>query len=125
MLNEEIQDFTAEKNIEFLISYIREKYSSLLQGSVVKSAEKLVLANGRVNYKIYFKSDLQTIKFIVYYEPVFKRVLEVRSYPFETGKSFTQISLDSLVHDPYFKKVDTAIKEKHRADASDCEVLKV
>lgn len=122
---EVIQDFNAEKNIEFLISYIREKYSSLLEGSVIKSAEKLVLANGRVNYKIYFKSDLQSIKFIVYYEPVFKRVLEVRSYNFETGKSFTQISLDRLVNDPYFKKVDTAVKGKHKSEVSNCEVLKV
>lgn len=122
---EEIKDFKSEKNIEFLLNYIREKYTSVLEGAVVKSAEKLLLANGRVNYKIYFKSELQTIKFIVYYEPVFKRVLEVRSYPFETGKGFMQIALSNLVSDPYFKKVDSAIKDKHRADVSDCEVLKV
>lgn len=35
----------------------------------------MTLASGRVNYKLFFKSDFGTTKFIAYYEPEYKRIL--------------------------------------------------
>jgi hypothetical protein len=74
-------------------------------------AQSIVLESGRINYKLYFKMDSQTIKYIVYYEPDYKRVLEVKDTSFLIGGKYTSIPSDQQVSDPYFRKLDTYIRQ--------------
>ncbi len=63
-----IEDIAADSNIEFLLTYLRSKYEQLREASL-SEAQSIVLGSGRINYKLYFKKDGQTVKYIVYYEP--------------------------------------------------------
>lgn len=51
-------------------------------------AQSIILGSGRINYKLYFKKDGQTVKYIVYYEPEYKRVLEVKGTSFLIGGNY-------------------------------------
>lgn len=61
-----IEDVSLDSNIDFLVNYLKKKYETLRDASL-NEAQSLVLQSGRINYKLYFKKDSQTIKYIVYY----------------------------------------------------------
>jgi hypothetical protein len=105
-----INDVSIDGNIDFLLDYLRKKYESLKSASLTE-AQSIVLESGRINYKFYFKKDSQTVKYIVYYEPEYKRVLEVKGTAFLIGADFTSIPRDQQVNDPYFRKLDTYIRQ--------------
>ena len=65
------------------------------------------------------------MKFIVFYEPKFQRIIQIRTFTFEIGGSYTPMNLDELVHDPYFRKIDQYIKEKHPFVAGGSSVISV
>lgn len=61
-------------NLDFITTYLKQKYESLKDVSLIE-AQQIILNNGRINYKLYFKREGVTVKYIVYYEPEYKRVL--------------------------------------------------
>lgn len=77
-----------------------------------------MLENSNINYKLYFKKDTQTVKYIVYYEPDYKRVLEVKSTSFAIGNKYTYVPTDKQVSDPYFRKLDTYIRQNREIISS-------
>lgn len=105
-----IEDVTIDSNIDFLLDYLKKKYDSLRDASLTE-AQSIVLESGRINYKFYFKKDTQTIKYIVYYEPEYKRVLEVKGTSFLIGDKFNFVAKEQQVVDPYFRKLDTYIRQ--------------
>ena len=64
-----------------------------------------------MNYKLYFKKDSNTYKFIVYYEADYKRIIEVKGTNFAIGDKFTQVPREKQINDPYFRKLDTYIRQ--------------
>lgn len=76
-----IEDFSLDSNIDFITTYLRQKHDSLKDASLIE-AQEIILQNGRINYKLYYKKDATTVKYIVYYEPEYKRVLEVKGTSF-------------------------------------------
>jgi hypothetical protein len=105
-----VEDISADSNIDFLLTFLRTKYEQLREASL-SEAQSIVLGSGRINYKLYFKKDGQTVKYIVYYEPEYKRVLEVKGTAFLIGGKFTPIPTDQQVSDPYFRKLDTYVRQ--------------
>lgn len=79
-----IEDFSMDANLDFLTNYLKQKYDSLKDASLIE-AQQITLENGRINYKLYYKKDSETVKYIVYYEPEYKRVLEVKGTNFNIG----------------------------------------
>lgn len=69
-----ITDFSMDGNLDFITNYLKHKYDSLKDSSLIE-AQEITLGNGRINYKIYLKKDAETVKYIVYYEPEYKRIL--------------------------------------------------
>lgn len=105
-----IEDITVDSNIDFLLDYLKKKYDTLRDASLTE-AQSIILESGRINYKLYFKKDTQTIKYIVYYEPEYKRVLEVKGTSFLIGDKFNFVPREQQVIDPYFRKLDTYIRQ--------------
>jgi hypothetical protein len=105
-----IEDVTIDANIDFLMDYLKKKYDTLRDASLTE-AQSIVLESGRINYKFYFKKDTQTIKYIVYYEPEYKRVLEVKGTSFSIGDKYTFVPREQQITDPYFRKLDTYIRQ--------------
>ena len=85
-------------------------------------AQEIVLGNGRINYKLYYKKDGETVKYIVYYEPEYKRVLEVKGTSFNIGQKYTFVEKDKQVVNPYFRKLDTYIRQ-NRESLGDASVM--
>lgn len=107
-----LENFTGDKNVEFILSYLKEHYN-FVENSILQSVELMNLCNGKSNYKIFLKNDLQIVKFIVYYEENFRRVMQVRSFPFEMAGLYDTLATDTLLQDPYFRAVDKFLKEAH------------
>lgn len=105
-----VEDIAGDSNIDFLLTYLKVKYEQLSDASLAE-AQSIVLDSGRINYKLYFKKDGQTVKYIVYYEPEYKRVLEVKSTSFLIGGNYSPVSAAQQVADPYFRKLDTYIRQ--------------
>jgi hypothetical protein len=116
-----IEDLSADSNVDFLLTYLRAKYEQLREASLTE-AQSIVLGSGRINYKLYFKKDSQTVKYIVYYEPEYKRVLEVKGTSFLIGGKFASVPAEQQVADPYFRKLDTYIRQ-NRAQLTSASVL--
>lgn len=107
---QKVEDISSDTNLDFLTDYLKKKYESLRSASLTE-AQSIVLENGRINYKLYFKKDGQTIKYIVYFEPEYKRVMEVKGTSFSIGDKFANIPREKQVNDPYFRKLDTYIRQ--------------
>ncbi len=94
------------------MDYLKKKYDTLADSSLTE-AQSITLESGRINYKLYFKKDGQTIKYIVYYEPEYKRVLEVKGTSFLIGDKFKTMPKEQQIIDPYFRKLDTYIRQNN------------
>lgn len=66
-----------------------------------------------MNYKLFFKVNEENVKYIVFYEEEFQRVLHIRSFAFEIGESYQSIDEERMLIDPYFRTVDKYAKEHH------------
>lgn len=116
-----IEDSSLDSNIDFLVDYLKKKYEALRDASL-NEVQSLVLESGRVNYKLYFKKDSQTVKYIVYYEPEYKRVLEVKGTSFSIGEKYNFVPRDQQISDPYFRKLDTYLRQ-NRGSLNSASVL--
>ena len=105
-----IEDFSLDGNLDFITNYLKQKYDSLKDASLIE-AQQITLENGRINYKLYYKKDSETVKYIVYYEPEYKRVLEVKGTSFKIGNKYTFVEKRNQVSNPYFRKLDTYIRQ--------------
>lgn len=105
-----IDDFTLDANLDFITTYLKQKYDSLKDANLIE-AQQITLENGRINYKLYYKIEATTVKYIVYYEPEYKRVLEVKGTNFKIGQQFSFIEKDKQITDPYFRKLDTYVRQ--------------
>jgi hypothetical protein len=88
----------------------------------LNEAQSIVLESGRINYKLYFKKDSQTVKYIVYYEPEYKRILEVKGTSFSIGEKYNFVPRDQQISDPYFRKLDTYLRQ-NRGSLNSASVL--
>ena len=105
-----IEDFSLDENLDFITNYLKQKHDSLKDASLIE-AQQIILENGRINYKLYYKKDGETVKYIVYYEPEYRRVLEVRGSSFNIGQKFKYVEKNKQIADPYFRKLDTYIRQ--------------
>lgn len=105
-----IEDFSLDSNLDFITSHLKQKYDGLKDASLIE-AQEIVLQNGRINYKLYYKKDGTTVKYIVYYEPEYKRILEVKGTNFEIGNNYRFVDRQRQIADPYFRKLDTYIRQ--------------
>ena len=90
-----------------------KKHYTTLANAVIQSVEVLSLCNGRFNYKIYFKNGLEVIKYIIYFEQTFKRIIYLEGKEFSFGGSFTAVDKNTLQSEGYFKNVNQYIKERN------------
>lgn len=116
-----IEDFSLDGNLDFITNYLKQKYDTLKDASLIE-AQQIVLENGRINYKLYYKRDAETVKYIVYYEPEYKRVLEVRGTSFNIGQKYSFVEKSKQVTNPYFRKLDTYIRQ-NRENLGDASVM--
>jgi hypothetical protein len=86
-----------------------------LKDSSLIEAQQITLENGRINYKLYYKRDSETIKYIVYYEPEYRRVLEIKGTNFNIGQGYSFVEKRKQVNDPYFRKLDTYIRQNRES----------
>ena len=116
-----IDDFSMDGNLDFITNYLKNKYDSLKDASLIE-AQQITLENGRINYKLYYKKDSETVKYIVYYEPEYKRVLEVKGTSFNIGQNYKSVEKSKQISDPYFRKLDTYVRQS-RTKLGDASVL--
>eukprot|EP00178_Gracilaria_changii_P004814 TRINITY_DN1783_c0_g1_i3.p1 TRINITY_DN1783_c0_g1~~TRINITY_DN1783_c0_g1_i3.p1 ORF type:complete len:473 (-),score=65.34 TRINITY_DN1783_c0_g1_i3:241-1659(-) len=116
-----IEDFSMDSNLDFITNYLKQKYDSLKDSSLIE-AQQIVLENGRINYKLYYKKDSETVKYIVYYEPEYKRILEVRGTSFNIGDKYKYVEKSEQISDPYFRKLDTYVR-RNRDTLGEASVL--
>lgn len=107
-----MDNFAGNQNIEFIMGYLQEHYA-FIENAVIQSVETMSLCSGKGNYKIFLKNNLEIVKFIVFFEENYKRVLQVRSYSFEMGGVYKTVDQETLLHDAYFRDIDKDLKEKH------------
>lgn len=96
-----------------------------MANAVIQSVEVLSLCNGRFNYKIYFKNGLEVIKYIIYFEETFKRIIYLEGKEFSFGGSFTAVDKNTLQSEGYFKNVNQFIKERNSQIAEGSEIVHV
>jgi len=108
-------------NLDFITNHLKQKYDSLKDASLIE-AQQIILENGRINYKLYYKKDSETVKYIVYYEPEYKRVLEVKGTNFNIGQKYQSIEKSKQISDPYFRKLDTYVRQ-NRGKLGEASVL--
>jgi len=107
-----IEDISLDTNLDFISNHLKQKYDSLKESSLIE-AQQITLSNGRINYKLYFKKDSVTIKYIVYYEPEYKRVLEIKGANFNIGDQYQFVPKEQQINDPYFRKLDTYVRQNN------------
>lgn len=107
-----LPDFSTNQNVDFITKYLAEHYS-FVGSSALESVEIMNLCGGKANYKLFFKNNLEMVKFIVFFEESYKRILQIRSFSFDIGGTYTTESPDMLLKDPYFRDLDKYLKEKH------------
>ena len=85
-----LDNFSSDKNIDPILDYLKKHYS-FMENAMLNSVERMDLCDGRANYKIFFKIDINMVKFIVYYEEKFKRIMQVLTFPFEMSGGYLAI----------------------------------
>ena len=105
-----VEDYSHDGNLDFITNKLRINHEEL-KGASLYEAHSLALGNGRINYKLYYKMDSETVKYIVYYEPGYQRILEVRGSSFKIGQKYHTVEKSKQVADPYFRKIDTYIRQ--------------
>jgi hypothetical protein len=98
-----IEDFSLDDNLDFITSHLRQMYDSLKEVSLIE-AQQIILKNGRINYKLYYKKESDKAKYIIYYEPEYKQVLEVKGSSFSVGQKYRAVEKSKQVSDLYFCK---------------------
>lgn len=81
-----------------------------MQNSLLQSVDILRLEGRKMNYKLYFKVNEETVKYIVFFEEEFQRVLHIRSFGFEIGGAYQAINEERMLTDPYFRACDKLAK---------------
>lgn len=81
-----------------------------MQNALLQSVDILRLEGRKMNYKLYFKINEENVKYIVFYEEDFQRVLHIRSFAFEIGDTYEAINEERMLVDPYFRTVDKYAK---------------
>ena len=88
--NVSISTVDTDANLKNIISQIKTKYSKLINGKNLQTIEVLELKSGKLNYKIiYFDSTTHlTVKFMVYYNPTFQKVLLLNPVNLPSSQKF-------------------------------------
>lgn len=87
----ELSQTKTDKNIQTIISQINTKYSPLVKSKVLDSVESLELKNGKLNYKITYTdpANHSTLKFVVYYDPIIRKVLVLNTVNLPASQQFS------------------------------------
>lgn len=81
-------------NVKTIIGQISTKYSLLVKNKVLQSIELLELKNGKLNYKFVYldPSTHLTLKFIVYYDPILRKVLLLNTVNLPSSQQFEELT---------------------------------
>lgn len=88
--NVDLETVKTDVNLKNIISQINLKYSKLVKGKTLQTIEVLELKNGKLNYKVIYMNPAThlTIKFMVYYNPVFEKVLLLNPINLPSSQQF-------------------------------------
>lgn len=106
---EPLEKFSSDKNVQFVITQLKKHYSTL-DTAVLQSVEVLNLCDKRYNYRIFFKNGLEIVKYIVYFEEAFQRVLFLVGKEFSYGGNYKTLDNEDLMNEGYFRNVDQFVK---------------
>ena len=84
----------SDSNVQNVLKEINRKYKDLVNGCEPSKVEYLELKDGRINYKIILSDPTKNLeyKFIVFYQPILKKVLVLNSINAPTSNDYTQLS---------------------------------
>ena len=107
-----------DSNVKNIISQITTKYSQLIKGKSLQTIEVLELKSGKLNYKItYFDPATHlTVKFIVYYNPVFNKILLLNPVNLPSSQKFEEMSEEQKIKDPLLKKILELLYNLHKEE---------
>ena len=76
----------------------------------------LELKSGKLNYKIiYFDPTTHlTVKFMVYYNPTFQKVLLLNPVNLPSSQKFEELSEEEKIQDPLLKKILEYLGKLHK-----------
>lgn len=101
----DIQTISDNQNVKEVISFINNRYADAVVGMNVRKVEELILADGRINYKIIYNSKDSEFKFIIFYQPTLKKVLVLNSVNLPQHSHYNQMSGNQQKQDSLLKEV--------------------
>lgn len=110
-----------DENVKSIISQINQKYSTLIKGKTLQNIEMMELKNGKLNYKIIYFDPIThlTLKFIVFYNPTFKKILLLNTVNLPSSQQFQELSEDERNNDPELKEALKLLGNLHKYELSD------
>lgn len=90
-------DLSAAKNdanVKAILSQITSKYGEVIKNKNLQSIELLELKTGKFNYKIIYLDPTThlSLKFIVYYDPIIRKVLLLNTVNLPAAQQFQEMS---------------------------------
>jgi hypothetical protein len=116
----------SDPNIQGVLTFLNQRYKSVIQGMNVSNVETLKLLDGRINYKIVYSEPvtLSQYKFVVFYQPALQKVLVLNSINIPHLSQYNQLSSDQQKTDALAASVLSFINGLH-PDLSGYTVLTV
>jgi hypothetical protein len=110
-----------DRNIKNIIGQIEQKYATLIKGKSLYAIEMMELKNGKLNYKIIYFDPVThlTLKFIVFYNPVFQKILLLNTVNMPSSQQFQELSEDERNNDPELKEALKLLGNLHKYEMSD------
>lgn len=81
----------------------------------------LELKSGKLNYKILYSDSLThlTLKFIVYYDPILRKVLLLNTVNLPSSQQFQELSEEEKMKDPLVTEILKLLNNLHKEEMTD------
>ena len=118
--NVSLSTINTDKNIKNILGQIDTKYSKLTKGKTLEFIEVLELKSGKLNYKIIYIDPVThlTVKFVVYYNPKFEKVLLLNPVSLPNSQQFEELTDEQKENDEILKDILKYLKRLHREEMS-------
>lgn len=85
-----VEAVDTDKNLKNIVGQINSKYALLTKGKSLQTIEMMELKSGKLNYKIiyYDATTHLTLKFMVYYNPMFQKILLLNTVNLPSSQQF-------------------------------------
>lgn len=117
----ELSAAETDPNVKTILSQIDSRYAPLVKNKILESIERLELKTGKLNYKILYLDPIShlTLKFIVYYDPILRKVLLLNTVNLPSSQQFQELSEAEKMTDPLVTEILKLLNNLHKEEMTD------